>query len=446
MKSLWTSKILSNLAILLTALSGLFGIVNARVLYADGSFVLWWILKNQNFFTYDSRIVAHLVTQFPIVVGTQAGITDVSTLTILLGIGVIGLPTGLWVWALVLLRRDTAFWPFVATFAVVTLNSSFISIGEYNFTFSLVAVIAAYLLRSRQTFTSTLIPFVLATFTLFTYESMVFLGPLLAVFCLLRIFKRPKNLLTKIQKILLALASLMFLVSAAIGAYWILNPRDVANLNEAAKIFNVLVNNPQLSVSSAAYLLILLFGRARGLQGKVLLIIASLLCLFLLFPAIWATPIQHYESRVICSGLFLLALLVIGYSKLIKKQNHDSYSNLTAATGNLYPMSATLLLLCLMVPISVLSFKFGIWTSEFEGLIQSGSGTITTEEAKKYFPGIDEFMWSWTNEFLSADFRNGNQGFNVLSPPGAQEVWQELKGSLPAEYGHGMPVVVWYQH
>lgn len=437
-------KMATAVAFALVGLTGAIGIINARSLYADGSFWFWWILKNENFFTYDSRIVAHITAQLPVVTAIHFGINEVSILTILFGVGVIGIPTVLWLWALFLLRKENLFWLFIGIYAVVVLNSSFLSVGEYNFSFGLVAVSAAYLFRFNQTLTSAIFPAALAPLSLFTYESMVFFGPILSIFAILRISDLNKDKKERLRFSFLFLASFFFMLSAVISAYWIINPRDGTNLSEASKIIKVITTNPQLSISSTALLMIIFSRWTQPILRKSLLIIATCLSLMLLSPSMWASSIQHYESRTLCALVYFVAIIMIGISVFMKVIRIELNSQQRRTnTTNRYLISSLSLFLALFIPFSILNFKFGSWTSDFEKYVQIGTGSVPANVAKNNFPEIDEFMWSWTNEFMSADLKSGESGRVISSPEGSPKVWEQIKGSLPEKYTHESSIIIW---
>lgn len=443
MKSSKTNEKVANLAILLVALSGFIGIFSARSLYADGSFWFWWILKNENFFAYDSRIIAHLIYEAPVVIGTQIGISEVSILQILFGIGTIGVPTGLWIWALVNLKNDRIFWPFLATYAVVVFNSSFLSVGEYNLAFAIVALASSCLLRSAQTLTTDLLPAFLALFSFFTYESMVFFGPLLAVFSFLRVFPRKSHKSAPLRETFLFLSFILFQISAGISAYWILNPRDAANLNEAGKISTTFLSNPQLIISSVALMLYLLSWQNLFFRSKTWLIANAFLPLVLLWPLFWATPIQHYESRAICAFILFLSLVFLRVFSKESSRRRNNSGNSQPKVRKLVWIGAISLFVSLFIPMLVLNVNFGNWASKYEHFVHEGTGQISFEDAKEQFPEMDQFMWPWTNEFMSADLGAGSSGYFVLSPEGAPDIWGHLKEPLPGKYSHELPLVVW---
>jgi hypothetical protein len=92
-------------AVLLGVLAiGLVGIACVAAQFSDGSLYQYVIIKRQHVMLGSSRQEAHLIMQGPLWVGVKAGITSMSMLNVLFGLGLIGIPTLCWLGALWLER------------------------------------------------------------------------------------------------------------------------------------------------------------------------------------------------------------------------------------------------------------------------------------------------------------------------------------------------------
>ena len=137
---------LGQLVIVAVLASGVVGVLTQRNLYQDGPNFLWQSVRSESFFS-EHRHLAHWVTQLPLVAALKLGVTQLWLLSYIQAIGIILLPFAVWAVALHVIRRHPMFWPMVMVFAATFLNSTFFSIGEYNFATAFMALSFSLLLR-----------------------------------------------------------------------------------------------------------------------------------------------------------------------------------------------------------------------------------------------------------------------------------------------------------
>ena len=169
---------------------GVTGIYAARGLYADGSFLLYAVLTIYGYFDFDKpRAYALIITQTPVVLAMTLGMKDLNFLIRLHSLGLIAIPLGLWISALLLHIRKNFFWLLALAFAVSYLSSGFFAAGEYNITYAMTAFCAAIILRKNIGLTGAATLVVTAIALTRSYEAMVFLGPLLFSIAIIREIK-----------------------------------------------------------------------------------------------------------------------------------------------------------------------------------------------------------------------------------------------------------------
>src|SRR5215468_6597031 len=120
--------------------------------------------------------------QIPVITGLWLGVTDLHQLARLLSLGLFALPTALYHLALVRARDDAVLLgAVIAAVAVVFMTTSFFIVGEYNTANAIAIVVAVRLATARHlTVVDGLFLAVIGLVAVRTYESMLYLGPLLA--------------------------------------------------------------------------------------------------------------------------------------------------------------------------------------------------------------------------------------------------------------------------
>lgn len=202
---------------------GVAGVAALKSLYADGSWYLLTVISSGKYTLYPSRELAGFVTQTPLLLGLWLGIRDIDALARLYGVGLIGVPILLWIFALSRTARTSFFWMFVLAFCWIYLISGFFSIGEYNVAYAVVAAAAAILISVRIGKTDSLVLLLIAILSTRSYELMGFAGPILGLATLGRLY-REKSIMERSIRWMALVAAALFLLGGGMGIWAILYP------------------------------------------------------------------------------------------------------------------------------------------------------------------------------------------------------------------------------
>lgn len=205
---------LMRLACWVFAVSILFEILSARSLYADGSFNFISDLTKRTFAGFAGpRSIADDIFEFPMWLAMHLGVTNLFWLRLAFGLGRL-LP---WPIALALCYRlaPRHFWIAALACAAGYLNAAFVAVGEHivAHAFFWTAVFAVLFVRPLTPFAAAIL-LLSALVLLESYESLLFMGPLLAGLALWRGFVRGEKAWAR--GVCLA-AAVLFIAAAAIA-------------------------------------------------------------------------------------------------------------------------------------------------------------------------------------------------------------------------------------
>jgi hypothetical protein len=293
-------------------------------LFADGAFYLYWLLLEQRPLDIDfARHFAHLATQYPAALAIELGATRVETLSRVLGVGLYGPTLAALACAAWIARAQPRYLIFpLATAAAVGANSSFFAVSEGHLLAALFWPLA-FLLVLRRTWSAPtfVLAAVLAFPTLRSYESMVLLGPILALLAGWR--ARGAGGATRLA--FLALAA-YFAAGAALAAHEIAYPREPGNLASFVESLRFYRDHRGhwhrlglMSLAGLALVAIALLTDAASRSWPVVLAAFALACgaaaLAPLAQATSVAPLLHYRARVLnaylpplLAAVFLLVL------------------------------------------------------------------------------------------------------------------------------------------
>jgi hypothetical protein len=423
----------------ITARVGILGVISAtavhgvaasRSLFADGTFYFWTELSTSGIFWYISRISAQLVMQLPVLGGLAMGITDVGALAHLQSLGMVGIPLALWMFALIVLRRDQLFWPMAVAFAVVYLTSGFMAVGEYNLSYAAVAASAAVLLRRAPLSTGWRISLLLLASTLpFSYETVAVLAPALAVILVLRTRTDARSGARQPRWFVIA-ALALYAVATAVSAWYVLVPRDPANASGAADIVGVLARDGQLRIAVAVGLIVVTswaLGSPRlRLGGSALAGVAGIA--LLLLPGEWATAGMHYEARIVAGltlGVMLVPMTVAGLRPDRPMSSSPVWIGPAVFTA------------ALAVPLAALTAGFPTWLGHYDDVVSRPGGATALEDSGLREDLVDRYGWEWTHPFLSRVLTGEDEV--LIQPPGQQlDGW--APGPIPARFDTATPI------
>lgn len=294
---------------------------SARGLFVDGSNFLVHITINESlFYFYAPRLYAMLVGQIPIWFGLQFGVTDLHLLGQLLSLGLFGLPSIFYTMALHRAKDDPVLLAIViAAVAIVFMTTSFFIVGEYNTLYALTIMIAVWLATAQRLTLRDSIVLALAAFlSMRTYETMLYLGPMLCVITVCKVWFAPSR---PILPTLLYLASAAFYVVAHLVALdSVTNPYSVEHLEETWDMVLDFWQNVQFDLVLGAALIVVGWALARPDDlatakpyrwgGLLLLLLA--LCPLLALGDTLVRPLakSQYVARTV-SGLIIATMIVL---------------------------------------------------------------------------------------------------------------------------------------
>ena len=396
-------------------------------LYGDGSWFLVAILDRRDFFMPDStRNYATFITQLPVLISLNAGLWNTHALIFLHSFGLVFMPALLWSCALVILRSDLFFWPFVLLLAVVNMNTAFFAIGESNVAYSICVCSKAILLRDKKLGLSETVSLLgLAFIVTRTYEALVFIGPLLGAMTALRMHESGES-----AKIFLLITGLLFVASAVIAGLSILLPADGTSLIAALKTTRTIIfRDRQLLLTlliSVTYYLIVILRTGHKNVYILCLWVSAVILLLLAWPGNWAEPSQYYGGRVI-AGLFLFAFGVIA---LIVKLERDPdikwplpFSALTSFAKGTQSLERRKFWFCipmiLVIELTVIdiyhSFAFRSFAESFRKEVDSRHGLVALETISIHEGWTSNYGWLWTYPSMSLLLRSDASKAVVLN-------------------------------
>lgn len=417
------------LVIFLIAALAILEIYAVLGLYADGSFFLVNILKSKYFFDfYKARCFSQLITQVPIVFAIKIGIDNLNILIRLHSFGLIAVPVGFWISALIMQIKTDLFWIFVTAFSICYLSSAFFAIGEYNLPYSMTAFISALLLRERIGLTGRLALLFSSFGIILTYETMVFLGPLLFAICIFRFVVEDEKHVC-LSKVETSLCSIFFWVSAIISLLSILSPGP-GHAAGAFSDFLLMMMSPHF-----VYLLLMVFLYITSLfiAKKLCLLLAGAISIaHVINISFWSFPEMNYRFRLL-SGVMLFFLM--GFSALYyflqridviicKKQlNQISvtcfFSFLKKCREIIFKMRqikpssmAMLLFISSIIPFFIQTVDFYYWGKAYEQEIRTRTGFVPIQNTKI---AHSPYNWFWTNASLSMVLRGNHSGAIIIN-------------------------------
>jgi hypothetical protein len=306
-----------SVVLLLWALA-LHAAIASRGLFWDGSSFLVNMLELGHVHDfYTARAHVDWVTQLPVLALVRLGVRDTHLLAMAYSATLFALPVGLYHLALARVRHDAV--PLAIVIAIVVLvylPTSFFIVGEYNAAFAAttLAVVLAVMPGERRLGDAVLLC-LLGLLSIRSYESMVYLGPLVAA-AILWSLRKPGDAAIRGLGAIAALAFLAGAVvaGATIADYWN-HPHFVKVRSTSLEFWqNLQLVIPMVGVALAAAIA---FVRPRWLRGRGPLIVIGIAVVGLVLSPWYRLlddhsilyPPSHYLARQ-ASG-FLLAILLV---------------------------------------------------------------------------------------------------------------------------------------
>lgn len=291
-----------------------------RGLFIDGAKLLVDIAQNQDLILIrDARRHAEVASQLLVLAGIKAGIIDLHRLAQLLSLDLFGLPTIFYSIALWRTRNEPVLLAAVlAAIAIVFMSTSFFIIGEFNTTYALTVLSAAWIVTTdRLRIAEGVFLLAIAVFFCRSYEVTLYLGPLLAgltVWRVLTVTQRPP-----VATVPYLAAAGFFLYGMMVAVGQLRDPFDPNRVNDAYQQAPFFWWNLQFDLVMAAALAVLAWGIARPeslrtrapfLAGAVLAALLALSPLLALFDTMFRPLARsHYVART--AGGVVIAAIVL---------------------------------------------------------------------------------------------------------------------------------------
>lgn len=405
------------IALVLIPLVGAAGVWGNLGLFGDGSFFLLRLMAGPDaplpgmwfgpFASNPERTLVTAIMQTPVVVAQGMGLHDLGLLTRLFSAGLVMTTSLVWFAAAWLQRHTGIFWLFMLMWASTQLVSGFFAIGEYNPTYALAGLAGSLVLgRSNASLWRSLALTMVSLSLLRSYESMLFLGPVLCVLTILSIRKgRPRG----VSLALWRLSAVVFGVDAIAGLWSIFSPINPGSMGSAAAAMrlDMLSHDPRVVLSSLAVLglLVMLFTANRTFGWSVVAgglgagFVAGMLPLVPYLQDVlpdaadagWPPNWMYYNARIASGVLLLVLLLLAGLVHFSYRWSLDSRHGILVGA------------VCAGLSIAFVAntLAFAAWLGDFSGNIPQ-SGTIAWDQA-----GVsDRFVWQWTSPSLSVLLRS----------------------------------------
>jgi hypothetical protein len=323
-------------------------------------------------------------------------------------------PVLFWTLALWKLKDDVLFWPFVALFAFVFLNTNFFIIGEYNVCYALSAFCLAMLLRRQASdFTDFALLMFAALVLTMTYAATMFIGPLLFGLCI----KNAAQAETGRMRLYWLVLACPFLASIAVGFWDFLNP-GIASNKEHALDPSALRNDRQfwLTGACAGLVFMQLMLRQKFARDALLLLVLAIEIINLT-GVTNPTPFRCYSVRAFVG----LSLAGLGFLMIVLRFGLWNWLSVKCRFKEL-PAHYY------VIPIFILFAEMAIWDmreslaytqyiDDFTQIVDSNGGFIEHQNWSWRNANDPWFGWTWTYPSMSLVLRNSTHAAIILNPP-----------------------------
>jgi hypothetical protein len=408
-------------------------------LFADGAFYLQVILTTgEPQDLQPKRYFANVVTQMPVALAIQAGMSDLRTLSLLLGAClhlpvVVSLACCAWI-----ARHAQTYLLFPLLSAVaVTANSTFFISSESHFLLALFWPLLFLLTLHRHWSGSAFAAAGgLAAATLLSYESMVVYGPLLAALSLRRA-QTADDLARRCGFLTLAA---YFVAGAVAGAYWIIwpvSPENLESFKQSAWPFDDgLGHTHVLGVLSLVALCLvswaMLHRRFRAGPWRLAIPLFAAACAWaalapLIAPTLIA-PFLHYRARVM--NVFLPPLVATLYLFAVARPPEQATWR---AAFTVVAILASAQAVWHVAAVREWRHYLDVFRSE----VAIGRGLIPYEESRLSHPSegghpIAGLNWGWTMPTMSILLAPDGDVRAIVRNP-TSNAWQPFDPGVPFE-------------
>ncbi len=383
-------------------------------LYADGAYLFWTDLQTHgsnlapNF--ANGRMIADIIPQLPLIVALHLGVQSVSTLSLVWSAGIVLVPLALWVVALGVLWKNALFWQLAVVAVAVEGTTSFFAIGEYNFAYALVALNVALLVDGLKTIPRRVGFVVAAVATIWSYPSMIYLGPLLVVLVAILIGRDFRTRTTdKSLTVFRVFGIVAYVVATGMAKYSIDNPNG-SNVQAASNVlapFQIDVGQLRWTFAFVA----LAGASAVFRKYRFFGVLSFAVAVWMVVGERHNDIIHQYDNRIVAGGFVIFGIAIAGLSTLIPSLDLTPRRWLLAAivVFSVYSLG----------PIARSATGYHGWLDEVRGLIVSNTtpttainGIFTPPSAKAIY--YSPYRWTWGYAFVSQDLEPNRRSSMML--------------------------------
>jgi hypothetical protein len=418
----------------------------SRGLFVDGANFLLHIVRHESFFDfYLPRLYAMVMAQVPVMTAVTLGVTDLHLLARLLSLGLFVLPTIFYTLALHRARNDSLLLAVViGAIAIVFMTTSFFIVGEYNTLYAIAVLIAVRLATAdRLTLRDSVVLLLLALLAIRTYETMIYLGPLLAVIIVWKVWRAPAR---PVVPTVLHLVSAVFMVLAMqVAINSVMHPHSAEHLEETWLMAADFWQNLQFDLVLAAAVTLVVWAllRPQDLDRRL-----PYLCGGLFLVLLAASPLlsigdvlvrplakSQYVARTV-SGLIIATMIV-----LIVNHRSAAVLRVRAIAALRRPVAGrrflTFAFLMLVAGLPADLFLTQTWVSYLDAMrssVRGHAGVIAVEDTALSRRPHTLLVENWVLTTQSLLLR-GRPSDGVLAPPRDFTEWVPFPPQEPPNMG-----------
>ncbi|MBY0323652.1 MAG: hypothetical protein K2X72_33355 [Reyranella sp.] len=386
--------------------------IACRGLFWDGSPFMANILDlGQVHDFYTARAHVDWVTQLPLLLLSELGVRDTRLLAMVYSAALFGLPTGLYHLALARVKHDAVLLGIViAVVAAVYLPTSFFIIGEYNATFAAAVVVMALTLTpGPRRLGDAVLLCLLGILCVRSYETMVYLGPLLAAAIVWSMRQDDDPWVRG----LMVVAAVAFVAAAIVGLVAIVDYWNHPHFQKVRAMSFDFWQNQQfiipvigLAISAAVALLRPSWLRGSG-PAVIIGIAATALALSPWYRLVYQHsilyPPAHYLARQ-AAGIVLAVLLVCMWLHVAWRQRPPEVFTILRlpAVSRRLVLAMTALLLAAAVPDVVLTGLWSDYLGRMRTVVDTREGAIRARDLPLLEWPDKLFAQDWSLPAMSA--------------------------------------------
>lgn len=418
----------------------------ARGLFVDGAnFLVHITLYEAIFHFYEPRLYAMVLGQIPIWIGMKVGIGDLHVLGQLLSLGLFGLPTIFYTMALSRAQDDPVLLAVViAAIAIVFMTTSFFIVGEYNTLYAVTIMLAVWLATTRElTLRDSIVVALAAFLAMRTYETMLYLGPILAVITVCKVWVAPSR---PVLPTLLYLASAAFFVSACLIALdSVINPYSQEHLEETWEMALDFWQNVQFDLVLGAALVVVVWAlaRPRELASAKPYLWASLLLLLLALSPLLALsdtlirPLakSQYVARTVSGLIIATVIILISLYRADLARKIVTFKVLREpASGRRFLTFALVMLLATLPADLFLTRTWVAYLDAMRAVVVNRSGVVPFEDTPLAYKPHILLVENWVLTSQSLILRS-KPGDGLIAPPKSYTGWVPYSPDKPPDLG-----------